>query len=255
MPKTKLTAEAINKLIELTNNCKNSIQIASELKVNKKTVQRWWRYLKLNRRYLNSLVKKKCLNCDVELIKKSNKFCSVSCSNVYRVPKDKKIINEQKKEITLKYFEYKGADRKRKIAEDNLLLENFDSILSNDRRRKRVIAEQKNNCNKCGISHWFEKPISLELEHIDGNNKNNDRSNLEALCPNCHSITLTWRGRNKTRRVIPLSIEQFKDAYMETKNVRQALLNLNVTAKGGNYKKMYQALDLYDIEYKKANDK
>jgi len=38
---------------------------------------------------------------------------------------------------------------------------------------------------------------ALELDHIDGNNKNNTLKNLRWLCPNCHSMTSTWRGRNK----------------------------------------------------------
>lgn len=71
------------------------------------------------------------------------------------------------------------------------------SALGHGGRRKRVLLEQDGKCNKCGIDNWQGKPISLELEHIDGNNKNNDRSNLECLCPNCHAQTSTWRGRNR----------------------------------------------------------
>lgn len=36
----------------------------------------------------------------------------------------------------------------------------------------------------------------MELEHIDGNSENNDLSNLTLLCPNCHSLTSTYKGRN-----------------------------------------------------------
>lgn len=44
---------------------------------------------------------------------------------------------------------------------------------------------------------WMGKKISLELDHIDGNNKNNLISNLRYLCPNCHALTPTYRGKNK----------------------------------------------------------
>ena len=48
--------------------------------------------------------------------------------------------------------------------------------------------------------------IALELEHVDGDNTNNDLSNLKFLCPNCHSMTPTWRGRNiRARRRIAQS--------------------------------------------------
>ncbi|QMP83858.1 MAG: hypothetical protein [Caudoviricetes sp.] len=73
------------------------------------------------------------------------------------------------------------------------------TFLGYDSLRLRITEEQNFKCNKCGISEWLEQPITFELEHIDGNNKNNERSNLEILCPNCHSQTSTWRGRkNKT---------------------------------------------------------
>lgn len=52
-------------------------------------------------------------------------------------------------------------------------------------------------CNSCGLTEWLNKPIPLELEHKDGNSSNNKLENLELLCPNCHSFTSTYRGKNK----------------------------------------------------------
>lgn len=66
--------------------------------------------------------------------------------------------------------------------------------LGHDARRRKIIEEQANAC-LCGITEWLGKSIVLELDHIDGDNKNNVRDNLRALCPNCHSQTPTWRGR------------------------------------------------------------
>lgn len=54
-------------------------------------------------------------------------------------------------------------------------------------------------CNMCGASKWMEKILTLEVDHIDGNPKNNVVKNLRLLCPNCHSTTDTWRGRNINR--------------------------------------------------------
>ena len=39
--------------------------------------------------------------------------------------------------------------------------------------------------------------IALEIDHIDGDNRNNEISNLRYLCPNCHALTETYRGKNK----------------------------------------------------------
>lgn len=52
----------------------------------------------------------------------------------------------------------------------------------------------ENKCAICGLTEWQDKPIILQLHHIDGNNKNNDLSNLQLLCPNCHSQTDNYCG-------------------------------------------------------------
>lgn len=54
-------------------------------------------------------------------------------------------------------------------------------------------------CEICGISEYNNKQISLELDHIDGNMNNNKLENLRILCPNCHSQTDTYKGKNKNR--------------------------------------------------------
>jgi len=54
----------------------------------------------------------------------------------------------------------------------------------------------------CSICKWNFKnlhtgKIPLEVEHIDGNYLNNSEANLTLLCPNCHSLTATYKGANK----------------------------------------------------------
>lgn len=50
---------------------------------------------------------------------------------------------------------------------------------------------------------WLGKEITLQVDHIDGNNTNNLRTNLRFLCPNCHAATDTYVGRNTDRSSIP----------------------------------------------------
>ena len=52
-------------------------------------------------------------------------------------------------------------------------------------------------CQNCGCDgHWQNGVIALEIDHIDGDNTNNEISNLRYLCPNCHALTDTYRGKN-----------------------------------------------------------
>jgi DNA-binding transcriptional ArsR family regulator len=54
-------------------------------------------------------------------------------------------------------------------------------------------------CACCGIEDWRGKRLSLELHHLNGNRSDNRLANLALLCPNCHSQTDTWGGRNGGR--------------------------------------------------------
>ena len=45
------------------------------------------------------------------------------------------------------------------------------------------------------MTEWLGEPIPLELHHIDGNKQNHQLSNLQMLCPNCHSITDNFKSK------------------------------------------------------------
>ena len=65
--------------------------------------------------------------------------------------------------------------------------------------KNRLLKENilENKCSICGIDEWQGKQISLQLDHIDGDNHNHRLENLRLVCPNCHSQTDTYCGKNK----------------------------------------------------------
>lgn len=60
-------------------------------------------------------------------------------------------------------------------------------------------------CSSCRLREWQAKPIPLELDHINGDRRDNRLENLRLLCPNCHAQTDTYRGRNIGKVIMPVS--------------------------------------------------
>lgn len=79
-----------------------------------------------------------------------------------------------------------------------------ESTYSNNSNLKRRLIEEgfiEEKCKECGIDPvWKGKKLVLILDHIDGDNTNNERINLRLLCPNCNSQQSTFAGRNKKRK-------------------------------------------------------
>lgn len=112
-----------------------------------------------------------CINCGAEHTTPNKysshaKYCSQKCQND---------------------FQHKKRIEKWKV----------DGNLPGKATIKRYLAESKSGCWTCGITEWNGKNIVLELEHVDGNSDNNAEENLALICPNCHSQTETYKGKNR----------------------------------------------------------
>ena len=89
-------------------------------------------------------------------------------------------------------------DNGNKISLDEIL-EGKHPYYQTNTLRKRLISEgyKTGECEECHITEWNGKPITIELDHIDGNRNNHSLENLKMLCPNCHSQTPTFRGKKR----------------------------------------------------------
>lgn len=180
------------------------------------------------------------------------KYCSLSCRNSRAFTKEsllKKSISRKayidrlsEEELVIRATKLAAAnsdkdkiDKHKEAYREKYLQKSWDE-LSVFQQRRRVLEEQNFKCNKCELSEWMGIPLSLEIDHKNGVHSDNSRDNVEGLCPNCHSITPTWRGRNK--RNAKISDNELLDAIKKHSSIRQALLAVGLTAKGANYNRV-----------------
>jgi Zn finger protein HypA/HybF involved in hydrogenase expression len=115
-------------------------------------------------------------------------------------------------------------------------------------RKKILIKERGHRCESCNNAEWLGDPIALELEHCDGDNKNNIKENLKLLCPNCHSKTPTWRKRKAPKgRNAKCSEEEMLTAIKESSNMSQVLKKLDM--KWGSSSTIVRLLMKHNIRF------
>ena len=116
-----------------------------------------------------------CLNCSKKLSNNRKKYCNNSCQKDYQ------------------YKQY--IIRWKKSLENGMR----GSYQLSQHIKRYLFEKYDNKCSKCGwgMVNSYTNTIPLEIEHIDGNYQNNSEENLIVLCPNCHSLTSTYKGANR----------------------------------------------------------
>ena len=196
------------KLIELINDGLTNKEISLILNVSRATVVRSKTFYNLrSKSALKKHEAKKCLNCEKEfdsLKNEKRKFCCSKCSGKF-TNNQRKIVKKClncKTTINVNGYTIKKfcSTKCHKEFEEKI---RFNKIENNEKVGNRtlklyLIKKYGNKCMECGWCEVNKKSgkVPIELEHIDGNSDNNNLQNLKLLCPNCHSLTPTYKALN-----------------------------------------------------------
>lgn len=116
--------------------------------------------------------------------------------------------------------------------------------ISGSKLLKELLKLRPQQCECCKLTEWLNKPIKLEVHHIDGDNTNNVLENLQLLCPNCHSYTDSW-CKNKPKAQV--SDEQLINAIQSSESIHQALLKVGLSTTGVNYDKAKKLIEKHGL--------
>lgn len=117
---------------------------------------------------------KRCTHCNAPLLGNQKRFCTLRCHQDYNF----------------------------KLRLAVLIAGDYPPVINNAHFLRRALVQLfGERCSRCGWSERHPKTgrVPIEVEHLDGDWKNNELENLTLLCPNCHALTPTFRALNKGR--------------------------------------------------------
>lgn len=116
----------------------------------------------------------------------------------------RKLEKENIEYSNIKNEKFQISSFRKKIPLSEILIEN--STYSNPNLLKRRLIKEdilKLQCQICNLGpSWNDKPLCLQIDHINGQSTDNRLNNLRLLCPNCHSQTDTYAAKNKINNTL-----------------------------------------------------
>ena len=116
-------------------------------------------------------------------------------------------LNSYLIKMGIEYSGNQGSKGIQRTSSQYMPLEQYLAVSKNiqtNKIRQKLLREgyKKHICENCGLSEWLGNHIPLEVHHIDGNSHHNEISNYQLLCPNCHALTDSYRGKNSAKEVV-----------------------------------------------------
>lgn len=116
----------------------------------------------------------------------------------------------QKHNLSTNHF---GTIKKNKVSRNIYTKMSDDEFFTKDSNRngrsiiQRLIEGRYKHyeCEICGINEWRDKPLSLQIHHINGDHYDNRLNNLQILCPNCHTQTDNYCSKNSKAKGFKIS--------------------------------------------------
>lgn len=217
------------------------------------------------------IVMKKKHHYTVELISENVKKCN-NIAELFRLLKFplngslqfqvKKFIKENG--IDISHFTGPAWNRGKTTLDDDRIFSSGDSdriFVTNSEFSKpyvRSLVLKKNlikySCSVCkNTGEWLSKKLKLQLDHINGISTDQRIENLRWLCPNCHSQTSTYCGKNSNNTgKRKISDEQILVAFLKYKSIHQCLKRLGID-NGRNYSRVYKILEKFGHMMKLGN--
>jgi len=150
-------------------------EIAKELKISQSNVRYWLKQYGLKTRKPKK-EERYCLQCNAKLVDKEKKYCSNKCQSLYN------------------YHSF----IKKWLAGETIQCSKHEGEPSGHIRRY-LFEVNHSKCSQCGWSkvNKYTGKIPLTVNHVDGNSENHVPSNLELICPCCHSLTPNYGSLNR----------------------------------------------------------
>lgn len=171
----RLNVKCVAYITNVETECKNCNEVFTSKKSENRTFCSKSCASSFNNRLRRAGNERFCEHCDLKLQKRQKRFCNAYCSG-----------QEIKQKLINNWLngDYKSVNVKEGLSRTI---------------RKFLIEKNNHKCEECG---WDKINPStgvcpLEIDHINGDSTDNSPENLKVLCPNCHSLTPTYKALNK----------------------------------------------------------